>query len=327
MKDHTCALDIRFKGQRQATTSIIVDAIKQKFTNIKTSYTVADVIRDLKHDHNVNINYNKAWRSKEKALEIMSGNATDSYSELYTYLHMLHTTNAGSVIELQLGKNNCFMYVVLDLHASIKGWNFCLPIVVVDGTFLKSAHGGTLLVATTQDAGGKVFPLAFAAVDSENDMSWEWFFVKFKKAYGVREGMIIVSDRHESIIKVANNVYNEVPHVFCIFHLLGNIETKFKKNLKRINDEFLSASNAYKLKKFNYHMSELEKIDKIVQQYLQEVGYEKWAKVHPSNDIFFEVYNKEKKFVVNLSTKTCDCNRFQMDQIPCSHAIAVLQKT
>ena len=56
------------------------------------------------------------------------------------------------------------------------------------------------MVAKTQDVGGKIFPLTFV-VDSENDQSWEWFFVNFRKACGGREDMVIVSDRHESIIK------------------------------------------------------------------------------------------------------------------------------
>ncbi|XP_074341829.1 uncharacterized protein LOC141679222 [Apium graveolens] len=257
VKNHSCALDVRFKGQRQATTSIIADTIKSKFTNIKTTYTVADIIRDMRNDHNINVNYNKAWRSKEKALENMRGNATASYAELYTYLFILHNTNAGSITELQLTVNSCFMYVFIALHASIKGWNYCLPVVVVDGTFLKSAYGGTLLVAATQDTGGRIVPLAFAVVDSENDLSWEWFFTKFRKAYGGREDMLFVSDRHESIIKGASKVYHEV---------------------------------------------------------------------HPTNEIFFEVHNKEKKYMVDLSKRTCSCNRFQMDNMPCYHAIAVLKQ-
>ncbi|XP_074350442.1 uncharacterized protein LOC141689848 [Apium graveolens] len=257
---------------------------KSKFTNIKTTYKVADIKCDMKNDHNINVNYNKAWRSKEKALENMRGNATALYAELYTYLFMLHNTNVGSIIELQLTANSCFMYVFIALHASIKSWNYCLPVVVVDGTFLKSAYGGPLLVAATQDAGGRIVPLDFAVVDSENDLSWEWFFTKFRKGYRGREDMLFVSDRHESIIKGASKVYLEVPNAFCIFHLLGNIKTKFKKNLKRIKEEFVSAANAYSVKKFNYHMNELEKVNKRVQLYLQEIGYEKWAKVYSTNN-------------------------------------------
>ncbi|KAK1399127.1 SWIM-type domain-containing protein [Heracleum sosnowskyi] len=363
-------------------------------------------MRDMKHDHNMEVKYNKAWRSKEKALEIMRGNATESFAELYTHLYMLYTTNTGSIVELQLTGDNCFLYVFVALILSMRGWNYCLPVVVVDGTFLKSSYGGTLLVATTQDAGGKIFPLAFGVVDSENDKSWEWFFEKFRKAYGGREEMVIVSNRHESIIKAANKIYPEVPNVFCIFHLLGNIKTKFKKNLKKIKEAFLSAANAYSLKKFQYHMKELEKVDKRVHVILEEVGYDKWAKVYslnnrysnmtsnvaeslnsvtmsirelpictmleslralvqkwswrnrneanatstrltikyeellkknyllsvdltvnPTNHIVFEVINGERKNIVDLSARNCTCKRFQMDQIPCAHAIAVFQKS
>lgn len=71
------------------------------------------------------------------------------------------------------------------------------------------------MVATTQDVGGKIFPLTFV-VDSENDQSWEWFFVNFRKACGGREDMVIVSDRHESIIKWAAKVYLEVPKVSAL---------------------------------------------------------------------------------------------------------------
>ncbi|KAK1360826.1 hypothetical protein POM88_045300 [Heracleum sosnowskyi] len=130
---HSCSLEIRFKDKRQATISFIADVIKDKFTNIKTKYNVVDIIRDMKHDHNVELKYNKAWRSKEK-------------------------------------------------------------VGVVDGTFLKSSYRGTLLVAATQDVGDKIFSLAFVVVDSENDLSCEWFFQNFRKAYGGREGMVIVSD-------------------------------------------------------------------------------------------------------------------------------------
>lgn len=56
----------------------------------------------MKYDHNVNVKCNKARRSKEKVLEIMRGNATDLFAELYTFLYMLYVTNAGSIIELQL---------------------------------------------------------------------------------------------------------------------------------------------------------------------------------------------------------------------------------
>lgn len=100
IETHTCSLDVRFKSQRQASTIVIADIIRHKFSNIKTKYSVADIVRDMKHDFNVEVNYNKAWRSKERALDIMRGNATESFAKLYKYLYMLYTTNQGSVVEL-----------------------------------------------------------------------------------------------------------------------------------------------------------------------------------------------------------------------------------
>ena len=55
------------------------------------------------------------------------------------------------------------------INASIKGWAYCTPIIVVDGTFLQASYKGTLLTVATEDAGGKIFQLAYAIVDLEND--------------------------------------------------------------------------------------------------------------------------------------------------------------
>ncbi|XP_062088985.1 uncharacterized protein LOC133795549 [Humulus lupulus] len=402
---HTCALEIRLKNQRQPTLTIIADMIKHKFTDIKTKYTAADIVRDLKHDHEVQVKYSKAWRSREKAIEKVRGKAAESYAELPSYLYMLHHTNIGSYIELKADEDGKFLYDFVALNASIKGWNYCVPVVIVDGTFLKSAYGGTLLVAATQDAEGRIFPLAFCVVDSENDDSWEWFFENFKKAYGVRECMSIVFDRHESIIKATNTVYPEVPHGACTFHLLKNMKSKFKKNSKKFKDTFFAAANAYTVKKFEYHMRELDMIDNRLQPYLQNIGYNRWARVHsphnrysnmtsniaeslnsaivavrelpictmleclrglvqqwswtnrkianatstkltekhegilndnyiyslkltvhPTNHILYEVRDDVKKSIVDLNSRTCTCNRFQMDQLPCAHAIAILKE-
>ncbi|KAM6545844.1 hypothetical protein CsatB_026580 [Cannabis sativa] len=214
---HTCALEIRYKDKRQATSTIIGDMIKHKFNDIKTMYKVVDIMNDMKHDHGVKVKYSKAWRSREKAKEKVLGNAAQSYVELPSYLHRFHLTNPGSRVDLKTDDNGIFLYAFVVLNASIKGWPHCIPCVIVDGTFMKSAYGGILLAAATHNGEGKSFPLAYGVVDSENDDSWEFFFDKFRKAYGVREDMIIISDRHESIIKAVNTVYPKVPHGACAY--------------------------------------------------------------------------------------------------------------
>ncbi|XP_050233550.1 uncharacterized protein LOC126682035 [Mercurialis annua] len=174
-KEHTCKVADRMADKRQATSKLIGNFIKDKYTNFKTVYTPADIIRDMKKEYGVELSYQRAWKSKEKGLDLTRGNPAESYQLLPSYLHALKTTNPGTVTELETRENR-FLYVFISLNASIKGWGFCKPIIVVDGTFLKAAYGGTLLTAATQDAANKIFPLAFCVVDSENNESWEWFF-------------------------------------------------------------------------------------------------------------------------------------------------------
>ncbi|KAK6158679.1 hypothetical protein DH2020_005993 [Rehmannia glutinosa] len=205
--NHTCPLDKRMNESRQATAKMVGHIIKSKYlNNIKTVYTTTDIIRDMKNEHGISLDYIKVWRSKDKALEIIRGRLDESYQKLPVYLYMLEKTNPGLITELVRKDDNIFLFLFMAINASINGWKHCRPVVVVDGTLLKASYGGTLLSACTHDGNGSIFPLAFAIVDSENDRSWVWFFIKFRQTFGLRESMCIVSDKHISIETTINEV-------------------------------------------------------------------------------------------------------------------------
>ena len=48
--------------------------------------------------------------------------------------------------------------------------------------------------------------------------------------------------------------------------------------------------------------------------------------MYPSSEFIFSVYENGRRYIVCLERKVCCCGRFQLDEIPCSHAIAVLKK-
>ncbi|XP_062085649.1 uncharacterized protein LOC133791748 [Humulus lupulus] len=222
----------KFSDQQQATSKLIGNYIKPKFLNLKTTCTPLDIKGDLNDRYSIKMNYRKAWRSKEHALNKLRGNAKESYNLIPSYLYMLQKTNPGTIVDIEKGEDKSLLFLFMALNASLRGWEKCKPIIVVDGTFLKSAYGGTLLSASAQDARGKIFPLAFYMEDSENNKSWEWFFTKLRAAYGVREDQCIISDRHESIIKATNKVFPKITHGYCMFHLLRNLKTTYKKHAK-----------------------------------------------------------------------------------------------
>ncbi|XP_060217303.1 uncharacterized protein LOC132644715 [Lycium barbarum] len=314
-------------------------------------------------------------------------------------------SSVGSHIRMRKSDKNEFLYLFIALYAFIKGFDCCRPIVVVDGSHLKTAYNGTFVSASTLDGAGNILPLAYGVIDSENDRSWTWFFERFREAYGVRENMCIVSDRHESINKAVSRIYPNVPHYACIWHLWGNVCKKYKKSHDVLSPVFYAMAKAYTQEDFDELMGKVEKADFRVAEYLELAGREKWARVYatanrgwtmtsniaecinrhlvaarelpifdfleevrkmfgrwnynnrkngiytfttlgkkfqemlsineylclrmtaePSTEYLYTVYDAGRRFIVNLDNKTCSCRMFQIDEIPCPHAWAVIKK-
>ncbi|XP_075111999.1 uncharacterized protein LOC142182038 [Nicotiana tabacum] len=148
---HTCSLMNNTYIQRKPIVMVVGSMVIPKYVDPKTIYTPKDIQNDMLSEHGVNLTYMQVWRAKEKALEYLRGHPADSYSRLPSYLYILEKIYPGT---------------------SIKGWEYCRPVVVVDGTFLKSAYRGIMLTASTMDAACSILPLAYVVVDSENDIAW-----------------------------------------------------------------------------------------------------------------------------------------------------------
>ena len=53
--------------------------MKTKFTLFKRVHTTNDIMRDMLEDFGVSMNYAKALRSREKAIQFVRGKANESY--------------------------------------------------------------------------------------------------------------------------------------------------------------------------------------------------------------------------------------------------------
>ncbi|XP_060969765.1 uncharacterized protein LOC133036991 [Cannabis sativa] len=368
---HTCSLDITSGDHPQATSNLVGKVIKNKFVNPKRDYTPTEIVDDMADDYSVSISYQKAWRAREKAIVDARRCPQESYSEIPSILYMMQISNPGTITDLVTDEDNKFKYLYFAVGASIKGWQHCTLIIVTDGTFLTNQHGGTLLIASAQNANRHIFPLAFAVVDSENDSSWEWFLHKIKETYGEREGQCIVSDRHESILKAVKETFPDIMHGVCCYHLMKNIKMKFKKGGDELKIAFNSASKAYNIEDFEKSMQDLDnidenkrllgewnwcrKVDKTIwhEQEIQnnDIKYCRISQcslesskrpthrnstrmptfigakmVETANLLVYQVHDNNRSHIVNLENKTCSCQRFEYDEMPCSHAMAVLSK-
>ncbi|XP_060211675.1 uncharacterized protein LOC132639224 [Lycium barbarum] len=48
--------------------------------------------------------------------------------------------------------------------------------------------------------------------------------------------------------------------------------------------------------------------------------------IEPSTEFVYTVHDGQRRFIINLSNKTCSCRMFQLDEIPCPHAWAVIKQ-
>ncbi|XP_055826416.1 uncharacterized protein LOC129894808 [Solanum dulcamara] len=92
--------------------------------------------------------------------------------------------------------------------------------------------------------------------------------------------MCIISDRHASIIKSTSTVYDEIPHFACIWHLLQNIIKNFRKSQQKVTELFYSMAKTYTTIEFNQYMTIVKKIEKRIKDYLLNIRYNKWSRVH-----------------------------------------------
>ena len=71
----------------------------------------------------------------------------------------------------------------MGLAALVDAWNYCVPIISVDGAALKNKYLGMLISTCTIDEKSQIVPLAFVVVNSENDLSWIWFFSQSQSCF------------------------------------------------------------------------------------------------------------------------------------------------
>ncbi|KAL3655614.1 hypothetical protein CASFOL_000010 [Castilleja foliolosa] len=402
---HTCSVDLSKHNHRNASDLFVSELIKERYSNPTHVFPPAAIISEVKKSLHIDINYHKAWRAKEKAINSVMGTPNESFAKLPAYLHRLKEVNPGTITHIESAEDGHFRYCFMSLGASIRGFlGNIRPVIAIDGTFLRGKYGGTLLLATAMDGNKQIYPIAFGIVDSENNESWNWFLVKLHEIIGHMPDLVIISDRHKSIMKGVADVFPDAVHGICLFHLKMNVAAKFKK--VDVAALLFKAGKTYDEAEHKSCMNGILGADPRVYNYLTvEAKVEQWARVYftghrysimttniaeSMNSVLrkvreyppvslldtivtklsmwyakrreialkmqgplttwaekkivkadelsrsynvrqldgssFHVMDGRKNPVVDLKVRTCSCRRFQLDKIPCSHAIAAAAK-
>ncbi|CAN1334526.1 hypothetical protein LINPERPRIM_LOCUS36436 [Linum perenne] len=154
-----------------------------------------------------------------------------------------------------------FQRVFWSFAPCIIGFNHCLPVIQVDGTFLKGKFKGTLLVATAIDGNRQIMPLAFAIVESENTRSWPWFIQCLQMYVTQRRGLAIISDRHAGIKRTMEDYGPQLEWEWrwCVRHFMSNYNDTFHNT--EIKNRIWSVARTFQLRKYTQRMNELEQLE------------------------------------------------------------------
>lgn len=213
--EHTCSKS--FKNRRLSSKWLskhIVDDVKEQ-PRIK----LVSIQDKLKRKYVVQISRGKAFRAKQKALDIVHGSHKEQYSKLWEYCEELRMSNPGTVAQMNLNIRHepeeiegapiermriiqTFqrLYICMDgcKQGFLKG---CRPIIGLDACHLKGPYGGQLMAAVGRDANDQFFPLAFSVVEAETKESWTWFLQLLLGTieYGPNRKYTFISDQQKVI--------------------------------------------------------------------------------------------------------------------------------
>ncbi|EOA15769.1 hypothetical protein CARUB_v10006926mg [Capsella rubella] len=279
---HSCDVASRSRYGEKATAKVLADLLKSKFETGKKGPRACDLPGMVLSELNVTISYTKAWNAKELAIAAARGDEEESYRFLATYLHLLKTTNPGTITDMHTTKDNTnkvlFKYLFFAFGASISGYKYLRKVIVIDGTAMKGKYKGCLVAASGQDGNMQVYPLAFGVVDGENTPGWVWFFKNLKKFVPDEEDLVFVSDRHASIYAGLREVYPLAHHGSCTVHLVRNVRHNFDCDglASIVNKE----ARAYTVGDFRVWWAEIKGRSQKCAAYLTAIGLPHWTLSH-----------------------------------------------
>lgn len=279
---HTCGKNAQ-NGHHQASVDWIVSFIEERLRD-NINYKPKDILQDIHKQYGITIPYKQAWRAKERGLQAIYGSSEEGYFLLPAYCEQIKKTNPGSFADLYAtGAENRFQRLFVSFYGSIYGFlNGCLPIVGLGAIQLKSKYLGTLLSATSFDADGGLFPLAFGVVDVENDESWMWFLSELLKALEMKMEKIaqitFLSDGRKSIAGAIKRKFPSSSHAICLRHVSESIGKEFKNS--RLVHLLWKAAYSTTTVGFKEKMAEIEEISSDAAKWLQQFPPSQWALVY-----------------------------------------------
>jgi len=135
---HTCGA-VNKCGDTMATHTWVAERAVE-WLREKPTMGPKELQDELKKKYKVDVPYDRVFRGKEKALDMIYGKWDDSYDLLPTYRAEILKSMPGSIVELDTEEHNgdvCFRRFFVALKPCIDGFlQGCRPYIAMDSTHL-----------------------------------------------------------------------------------------------------------------------------------------------------------------------------------------------
>ena len=149
VKEHNCHIEEIEFAHRNLSSAFIANVMYGEIVD-NLRYEPRSIIRAIEQRFQYTINYAKAWRAKQKAIEMRFGTYEDSYHNLPRQLATICARNPGSYYDIkhypstdvEYSGKRVLQHAFFAFGATIKAFRYCRPIICLDGTFLTGKYKG-----------------------------------------------------------------------------------------------------------------------------------------------------------------------------------------
>jgi len=146
--EHTCLEREVAKCNRNLTSAFVANEMYGLILD-NPHYEPKQIIVQIERIYNYSISYAKAWRAKQKVFEMRFGTYKDSYDNLPRMLATIVQRNPGSYYDVKQFPNpeggpSIVQRVFFCLGPCVRAFQYCRPILCIDGTFLTGQYKGTI---------------------------------------------------------------------------------------------------------------------------------------------------------------------------------------
>jgi hypothetical protein len=116
-------------------------------------------------------------------------------------------------------------------------------------------------------------------VESENRLSWEWFFLHLRRAIPQvsTEACTVISDRDKGLLEAERILGPVVETAWCCLHILANFK---KAGYTSVASMFWAVARARTPQDFDYALARLEETKPEAAAWLRATDVAKWAEAH-----------------------------------------------